>query len=256
MTFKSLIQRVHLWAGLILGIQVLLWMLSGVVMSWFPIELVRGEVSAYSAPDIPLDAQTYASPGGIIAQADGATSIELRRFMGQPVYLARGEDGAKGIYDASSGERISPLNEATVRKIAKQDYVGEGNIIRAALMLYPPHEYRAERPVWRVDFDDKYHTRLYILPNTGEVRSRRNDIWRLYDFFWMLHIMDYDERENFNNPLIMAASLTGFIFALSGMIIVFYRLGRGRYKNDLSLLTKKHPQTNKPADDKNVDSIS
>ncbi|WP_411817895.1 PepSY domain-containing protein [Hyphococcus sp. DH-69] len=240
MTFKSLIQRVHLWAGLILGIQVLLWMLSGVVMSWFPIELVRGEVSAYSAPSIPLEAETFASPGGIIAQAEGATSLELKRFMGKTVYIARGESGiANGIYDASSGERITPLNEATVRKIAEQDYVGAGNVVRAALLSYPPKEYRAERPVWRVDFDDRFHTRLYIAPNTGEVRARRNDIWRLYDFFWMLHIMDYGEREDFNNPLLMAASLTGLIFAVSGLIVVGYRLRRGRFNNDISLLIGK-----------------
>ncbi|WP_425408520.1 PepSY domain-containing protein [Hyphococcus sp.] len=236
MTFKAIVQRVHLWAGLILGIQVLLWMASGVVMSWYPIELVRGETAAYRAPAAPLEPATYASPGGVLAQADGATSVELTHFLGRPVYITRGPDG-DGLFDASSGERMSPLPERLARRVAEQDYLGDGEIVEARLMSFPPQEYRGRTPVWRVDFDDKRNTRLYILPGSGEVRARRNDIWRLYDFFWMLHIMDYDERDDFNNPLLMAASLTGFIFALSGVIIVIYRLSRGRFGNDLMLMT-------------------
>ena len=38
----------------------------------------------------------------------------------------------------------------------------------------------------------------YISATTGSVLERRNDTWRWWDFFWMLHIMDYDERENVN----------------------------------------------------------
>lgn len=63
--------------------------------------------------------------------------------------------------------------------------------------------------------------------------ARRNRIWRLYDFFWMLHIMDYDERENFNNPLIRAFAATGLLFALSGLFLVAQRVTGGRYKDDL-----------------------
>lgn len=242
MTMRALVQRIHLWAGLILGVQVLLWMASGLVMSMFPIDLVHGETSAYSAPLQPLETETYASPGGIIAQADGATSVELKRFLGRPVYVTRGPGGSAAIFDASSGEKLTPLSEGYVRRIAKQDYVGEGEIARAALVSFPPHEYRGETPVWRVDIDDKLHTRLYISPDSGEVRARRNEIWRLYDFFWMLHIMDYKDRENFNNPLVITAAATGLVFALSGLVIVILRLKRGRYGNDLMLLSRKEPR--------------
>lgn len=236
MSLKGLVQRIHLWAGLFLGIQVLLWMASGVVMSWFPIELVRGETATFSAPLIELDAQTYASPGGAIAQAEGATSLELKRFLGKPVYVASNADGALAMFDASTGEKLTPLKEKDARRIAEQDFVGDGEIVRVNLLEYTPQEYRRETPVWRVEFGDKHHTRIYISPSSGEVRARRNDIWRLYDFFWMLHIMDYEEREDFNNPLVVTAAIGGFIFALSGIIIVILRLVRGRYGNDLMLL--------------------
>lgn len=241
MSFKALVQRIHLWAGLILGVQLVLWMASGVIMSWFPIELVRGEQSAFSAPEQPLLPVTYASPGGIIVQAEGATSLELKRFLGQAVYVTRGE-GAEAVFDAATGEKLTPLSENHARRVARQDYVGEGKIVSATLVSFPPNEYRGPTPVWRIDMDDRLNTRLYISPTSGAVVARRNDVWRLYDFFWMLHIMDYGEREDFNNPLLMTASAAGLLFAVSGIIIVVFRLSHGRYGNDLMLFTGRSPK--------------
>ena len=49
-------------------------------------------------------------------------------------------------------------------------------------------DYNIEQAATRVDFADGEGTRLYISTSTGEVIARRNDVWRFYDFFWMLHI--------------------------------------------------------------------
>jgi len=235
MTFKAAIQRIHLWAGLILGVQVLLWMLSGVIMSWFHISLVRGETNSFPAVAPELNTTSYASPGGVIAQADGVTSLELRSFLGRPVYEIVAASGP-ALFDAMSGDKISPITQEMARQVAKTDYVGDAEIISVKLMRNPPHEYRRDKPVWRADINDRLRTRIYVSHSTGEITARRNDIWRVYDFFWMLHIMDYGERDNFNNPLIKAASAAGLVFAISGMIIVFMRLGRGRYGNDAALV--------------------
>ncbi|MHA7870791.1 MAG: PepSY domain-containing protein [Hyphococcus sp.] len=232
MSVYRLIQRIHLWAGLLLGIQVFLWMLSGVVMSWFHIELVRGERAMFDAPPPELESRNYASPGGVIAQLDGATSVELRYFLNSPVYEATTASGHV-LFDAATGERISPISEETARAAARADYVGEGEIERIALMSDPPHEYRGVTPVWRADFDDRLHTRLYVSPETGAVLARRNDVWRLYDFFWMLHIMDYVERENFNNPIVRVASGAGLLFAVTGLFMVVMRKGRMQIAEDM-----------------------
>lgn len=235
MKLYGIVQRIHLWAGVLLGIQVLLWMLSGVVMSWYHIELVRGERAMFATPSQELESRNYASPGGVIAQLDGATSVELRYFLGRPVYEVKSES-AQALFDATSGEKLSPIDEVTARAVAEQDYVGEGEIEKIALLNNPPHEYRKALPVWRADFNDSLHTRLYISPDTGVVASRRNDVWRLYDFFWMLHIMDYDERENFNNPLVKAASAAGLLFAITGLVMVVLKKGRQQIARDVGFI--------------------
>ena len=80
-------------------------------------------------------------------------------------------------------------------------------------------EYRGRvLPVWKVSFDDSESLSLYLNPWTGELLSRRTNRWRIFDFLWMLHIMDFDERDDFNHPLLQVAAFLGLIIALSGVL--------------------------------------
>lgn len=237
MTLKQTIQVAHRWFGLLLGFQVVLWMASGVIMSWFHIDLVRGEVNS-TIPFTPeLEARSYASPGGAIAQMEGVEELRLKRFLGKAVYEVKALNGV-ALFSADTGARISPISESDAREVATSDYSGDDEIIAVERLSNPPNEYRGSSPVWRVSFDDRLQTRLYISQDTGEVTARRNKVWRLYDFFWMLHIMDYGERENFNNPLIRTASATGLVFAISGLYLLIIRFKSGRFGQDLKRITR------------------
>ncbi|MFA5937735.1 MAG: hypothetical protein WC809_00140 [Sinimarinibacterium sp.] len=65
-------------------------------------------------------------------------------------------------------------------------------------------------------------TTLYIAPATGQIVARRNDLWRIFDFVWMLLIMDYDECENFNHPPLIATATTALLFVLTGLCMLGY----------------------------------
>ncbi|MFQ5562260.1 MAG: hypothetical protein ACE5FO_01700 [Parvularculaceae bacterium] len=228
MRLRAFIYGVHIWASLALGAQVLVWMASGVVMSVFDLALVRGETNAVPEFRPELEARSYAAPGGVIAQVPGATEIRLTTLLGRPVYEAKTEDGVT-LFDAETSQKLSPITEEMALAAAKSDYAGAADIAAVELLDDPPHEYRGPKPVWRALVDDRLETRLYISRDTGRVVARRNTIWRVYDFFWMLHIMDYDERENFNNPLLKTTAIAGFVFALSGMVLMIWNLVLGRY---------------------------
>ncbi len=238
MRASRVIHVAHRWLGLALAAQVLVWMTSGVIMSWFPIERVRGETAASIAAPVNLTPTAYFPPGGVIADVAGATDVNLKTWLGRPVYVVTSEAG-RALYDADSGERLSPIPADLARKVAQSDFRGEGELSRVTLMNNPPAEYRGPRPVWRAEFSDSDATRLYISPETGDVLARRNRVWRVYDFFWMLHIMDYEERENFNDPLIRAFAVTGLLFALSGLWLVANRVTGGRYREDLGRVKKE-----------------
>ena len=226
--WRRLVRSAHRWLGLILFAQVLLWIASGVVMSWFPIEQVRGETAALQTFPIELQPRGYASPGGVIAQSDGAAEVRLRVQHGRPVYDVRGQAGRR-LFDAETGAPLPPVTEADARRIASADFIGDGEIVAVERLTTAPLEYRGPLPAWRVSFDDREQSRLYISEDIGAVEARRNRIWRLYDFFWMLHIMDYQDRTDFNNPLVRAASATALLFAITGLMLVLDQLIAGRY---------------------------
>ena len=228
---------VHKWMGLLVGLQVLLWITGGLVMSWFEIERVRGEHNISKVEVAPLPADEILLPVSQILAAAGqpAASVTLRRLGERLVYdLAEPrEPGANprevpshALFDAKTGQRLSPLPAETALALALADFSGATNPDTPQLLAAQNLEYRGPLPVWRVVLGDEEDTRLYVSPQTGQIVARRNAVWRFYDFFWMLHIMDYENRTDFNNPLLIFFSITALLFAVTGIVLIFYRFGR------------------------------
>jgi hypothetical protein len=119
---------------------------------------------------------------------------------------------------------VSPLNEAAATRIAEADFAGSGKIVSVTLLeSNPPIEFRGDLPVWQFSFDDPDSTNLYVSPLSGKVVARRSSTWRVYDFLWSLHIMDYRDREDFNNWLVVMSAAVALILTISGMVILVYR---------------------------------
>lgn len=248
MQIKRGVQSLHRWLGLALGAQLVIWTMSGVVMSLLPIKHVRGETMIAYDVQAELKVQNYFPPAGVLAEVDGAREATLKSWLGREVYLVRGVSG-DALFDADTGERISPVSEQDARRAAVLDFAGDDPIAGIALLNHAPREAGGKGPIWRVEFSDKDETRLYVSASTGEIVARRNRIWRFYDFFWMLHIMDYKERDNFNNPLVRTFAVTGLMFALSGLALVFFRIRSGRYADDSRRALKLKTGENEKAAD-------
>ncbi|MGH8629955.1 MAG: PepSY domain-containing protein [Burkholderiales bacterium] len=225
MRFRRFIRQAHRWLGLLIGIQLLLWVTGGVVMSALRLEEVRGEHRAAKATAVSLDSAVSAVPIADILQryADRhPTSVTLTRVMGQPVYRLDGSAGGV-LVDATSGGLLSPLPQSAAEAIARADYQGDGAFAGTDWVETPALEYRGrDLPLWRVRFNDRIHTTVYVSPATGAIAARRNDLWRVFDFVWMLHIMDYQGREDFNHPLLVTAAATALLFVFTGLVMLIY----------------------------------
>ena len=112
------------------------------------------------------------------------------------------------------------------RRLAAGSYTGDGAPISARLLAQAPAETGKDGPLWRVDFDDAERTTFYLSPDSGEVVSRRSGVWRFYDFFWRLHIMNFGDGENFNHPLLIFTTVLAFTVVLSGFVLLWIRLAR------------------------------
>ena len=92
---------------------------------------------------------------------------------------------------------------------------------------FPIGYYREhELPIWRVDFRDDANSSYYVSGSTGAILERRNDSWRWWDFFWMLHNMDYANRTSFNHPLIITVGFALAWLAVTGFWLLFRTMWR------------------------------
>lgn len=221
-------RRAHKWIALVVGVQALLWMLSGLYMTVISIDVIHGDHLAHATAK-PLSASgPLVDPGALAEQYPGLTTFRLKRFLDREVYELHQADTIT-LIDARSGARLSPLNDVVARQLAQSLYAGKAPIKTVELVKKAPQEV-ATRPVpmWRVEFADNSETTLYLSPQTGELLAKRHDLWRWFDFLWMLHIMDYDERSDVNNTLLRVAASVGLVFALSGIWLLFYSFSKRR----------------------------
>jgi hypothetical protein len=224
--------RIHKWTALIIGVQIILWTASGVVMSFFNIEDVRGNHIAQEAQyPIDLDMQILSSSTLMTHDDDEVYSTKLRSVVGAPVYEITRGDGLSYI-DALNGETWNGVTKDKIEQAAQFYYKGSGNINSVLKLETAPLEYRSILPVWQVSFEDKYKTRLYLNANTADLAAVRTRLWRFYDFMWMLHIMDYKTRDNFNTWWLKIMAFCALLFSLSGAGLVTHRIFlRPRPKN-------------------------
>lgn len=218
-------RRAHRWIALVVGAQAVLWMASGLYMVSVPIHVIHGDHLAKN-DDAPLSDTPKLSATALAERFPRIESFRLKRLLDREVYEVR-HGGGTTLVDAGSGAALGPLDETTARRLAQALYQGKAPIAQARLVDEAPQEV-ATRPVplWRVAFDDAGQTTLYLSPHTGELLARRHDLWRWFDFLWMLHIMDYEKRTDVNNLLLRAAASVGLAFALSGTWLLLYSFRR------------------------------
>ena len=219
--------QLHKWIALVVGVQVLFWVLGGLVMTAIPIERVRSEHHVAEARPQPLAFDAVLAPDKAAAVA-GVRPVEatLKTTPRGPLWVFRTADKATLAVDARTGRPVPPLTGPQARAAAAGAYAGEGRPVAARYFKAAPQETGKDGPLWRVDFDDAERTSFYVAPDTGEVVSRRSDLWRFYDFFWRLHIMDLKTGEDFNHPLLIAATALTLFVVLTGFILLWIRLAR------------------------------
>ena len=227
-------RTLHKWLGLFVGLQVLIWLATGLYMVVVDIDFIHGDPlvknmqQAVLVPDHPLH-----GIASLRAQYQDATEISLRPVMGKTFYTVTTVDH-RYLVDPETGEVKSPLDEKTTRAIAKYHYAGEAQVSNASLISSnPPSEIKTRRlPLWRIDFDDRFATSFYIDPYNGSLATRRHQYWRIFDFLWALHIMDYEDRSDAHNRLLITAQITGLTFGITGLWLLFYSFSGRRRKKE------------------------
>ena len=220
------VRRTHKWLALLVGIQALLWAMTGFYMVVVHIDVIHGDHLIRSAASQPFAMSKLVEPSRVVASAPGATEIRLQRRLGVPVWRAESPDGAR-LFDGATGAALAPPTEAQIRTLARSYYAGDSEIVSSRLLTEVPLEMQSRKPpLWQVEFDGWNRPTLYLSPATGELVSRRHALWRVFDFAWMVHIMDYEERTDVNNPLLRIATWSAFALAVMGALLLIWSFPR------------------------------
>jgi uncharacterized iron-regulated membrane protein len=222
-------RTIHKWLGLIVGIQLVFWTISGFYMVVVDLDFIHGDPLVRNVR-VPLGEHKPKVTFSDVAQRfDGVTAVTLRALPGQtsPFYEVTTDLG-KLLVDATTGQLLSPLSREVVSDLSKQYYAGSGQLASLNLIERDaPMEIQSRPlPLWRADFDDWLQTSLYVHPDTGALVTRRHRFWRWFDFVWMLHIMDYENRTDMNNGLLRTTTIAGLVTVLSGGWLLYFSFRR------------------------------
>jgi uncharacterized iron-regulated membrane protein len=222
-------RTLHKWLGLVVGIQLVFWTISGFYMVVVDLDFIHGDPLVRNVR-VPLGADEPRVTFSDVAQRfAGITSVSLRALPGQTAPMYEVTTGAgKVLVDAISGQQVSPLPRDAIADLARQYYAGRGELASLTLIERDaPLEIQTRPlPLWRADFDDWLETSLYVHPDTGVLATRRHRFWRWFDFVWMFHIMDYESRTDVNNGLLRTATIAGLVMVLSGCWLLYFSFRR------------------------------
>jgi hypothetical protein len=225
-TTSFTVRKWHKWFSLIVGIQAMLWLISGAYMVVVNLDFIHGDHLVKNMNEsMTVAVSELVSFDDMVTRFPDATEIKLLPWMGQPFYRVDGPAGTR-LIDALTGINSSPLSSEDATAVAQYHYAGTGPVISTMLLTdladAPTEIQSRPLPLWQVRFDDAGSTSFYISPIHGQLVSRRHTYWRLFDIAWMLHIMDYKNRADVNNNLFRVFATLGTITAFFGMWILLY----------------------------------
>ncbi len=200
------VRWLHLWSGVIIGIQIILWVASGLVMVVRPLDEVRGTTLRREAPALSV-------PAGLPA-LQGVEKLELGQLLGRPVWKLTDGQG-KRLLDATTGKPIA-ITAAQAEAIARAGTTLSGPATVSAITPASPASDWRETAGYRVEFADD--VRVYV-NSQGDIGAVRTPWWRFYDLFWGLHILDWQDRENTHGPVIIIATLMALGVVLTGAVL-------------------------------------
>lgn len=154
------------------------------------------------------------------------SSLEIRSFdlriIGKTEYFWI---NSELLIDANTGIVKNGISEGEAKVVASQHVLPEYQLSNVNYLTETDdhHEYRnLPLPAYVMHYEGAKNIRAYVSARDGSFQRIRYDSWRVFDFLWMMHVMDYQSRDNINNWLLRVFSLLGLITSVSGILLFIY----------------------------------
>lgn len=232
-----LVRKIHKWTSVIVGVQFLIWLGSGMYFNFMDHTKASGHTyRSHHTVSLAWEKFSLREPQIVLQQEAASTSLALIQLAGDPYYLLNHQRGLYAnfvnkysLIDAVSGDLVD-MGSDFAQRLAVLSYTGPGSVISTTFISGHVEDFpKQKNPVWQVNFDDDLDTSVYIESGSGRVVGHIDDDKRLADFLLMLHFMDYTNEGSFNNvQMIVFAFLTLFL-CITGLIWTIDLAVRGQY---------------------------
>lgn len=223
-------RRLRVWhrrLAVVTAVQLLLWTVSGVYFAFVDITMVRGEPHRLEPQTQSIDLAQFDFP------VTSTSELVIKsRLQGEFVVGATDAQSGQTKWLTPDGQLAAPLtaDQAISLVLDKTDIAV--NVTEWVTTAAEAAEYRGRQlPLWRAYDVDKPSLRVYVDPRSGDIVAIRNTAWRAWDFLWMLHIMDYDDRDDIGTWLLKLFSIMALLTAIAG--IALYVMIPWRRGNDV-----------------------
>ena len=215
-----MIRSFHKYLSLIISVQLLLWTISGIYFAFNKIELVRGE--QYIIEDNPsaLDIESL----NISSNTKG---IEVFKRLNQ--WIVKVEMNAGFKYQDLLGNEVYELSPNQAIEVVKLKTTLSPIDVIKINESSARSEFRGRSlPIYKIKTNSSDDSNVYVDVMSGKIVAIRSDSWRVWDFLWGAHIIDYRQRDNINNILLKIFSILALLSSLSGIALFFNTIKKFR----------------------------
>ncbi|MCW3172146.1 PepSY domain-containing protein [Shewanella subflava] len=230
------IRKWHKWVSVIVGIQVVLWLVSGLYFNLMDHTKAAG-LTYFSQSKVsnPLDATMWVEPKAVLEQHRDSVALDTVFLLGKPFYLLSHQQGLYAhsyhqytLVDGYSGEVVT-LDAKWISKLAQASYTGGGKVAKLTLLTPPISAFpKQQNPTWQVNFADDIGTEVYVEAQSGRIVGHSDEHKKLADIFFMLHFMDYNNQGSFNNVPMMLMAFFSLWLTMTGCYWCIDLLRKGK----------------------------
>ena len=223
----------HRWMGVTLGLLMLVWCLTGVVMIWQPYPSTTLGDRDYRIEGLaPIRAPDEATLPDVPAVAT-LNSARIEMLSGRPVIAvswSEGEEGGRGLYDLTTGARIEKIGEAEALDVATTYLARHKLKGRPAVSRLVERDefvvagyFNAQRPFFEIALNDPESTVLYVSSKTGGVTQLTTASSRFWSWLgpiphW-LYFTELRKDAKLWTQVIIWTSLAGCFLTVLGLFL-------------------------------------
>src|SRR2546423_476785 len=225
----------HRYLGVLIGLLMVMWFVSGIVMMYVPFPQVREtERLRFLSPIFWQSCCQY----GTLNDEARVTRVQIENHLGAPALRLRAPGQLDSLYDLAHDARV-PIDADTARKVVLEAAPG---VIRrpASIVAYeqiPLDQFtigraQRDRPLQRFSFDEPDQTTIYVSGTAGQVVMWTTQTQRFWNWIGTIpHFLYFEQlrtQQQLWSQTVIWTSLLGTFLTVVGIGLGVVQFRRGR----------------------------